>query len=56
MSRDVSEGFRRLVGLRNILVHRYWSVDDTRIYEEAKESGLNIVMKFVDEVKRCIAG
>ncbi|MEM0024308.1 MAG: DUF86 domain-containing protein [Thermofilaceae archaeon] len=56
VSRDVSEGLRRLVGLRNILVHRYWSVDDARIYKEAKEGGINVVRKFVNEVKRCIAG
>ncbi|MEM1810877.1 MAG: HepT-like ribonuclease domain-containing protein [Thermofilaceae archaeon] len=56
MSRDVSEGFGRLVGLRNLLVHRRWSVDDARICKRVKESGLNVVRKFVDEVKRCIAG
>jgi len=56
VSRDVSEGFGRLVGLRNLLVHRRWSVDDARICKRAKESGLNVVRKFVDEVKRCIAG
>ncbi|MEM2372680.1 MAG: HepT-like ribonuclease domain-containing protein [Thermofilaceae archaeon] len=43
VSRDVSEGFRRLIGLRNILVHRCLSVDDARIYKGAKEGGLNVV-------------
>ena len=27
-----------LIGLRNILVHRYWRVDDERVYFEVKEN------------------
>jgi len=26
-----------MVGLRNILMHRYWLVDDERIYEAVKD-------------------
>ncbi len=40
----------RLVGLRNIIVHRYWSVDDMRIYDNAKRSGVGAVEKFIKEV------
>ncbi|MEM1714494.1 MAG: hypothetical protein QXE91_01770 [Thermofilaceae archaeon] len=47
---------RWVIGMRNLLVHRRWSVDDARIRKRAKESGLNVVRKFVNEVKRCIAG
>lgn len=25
-----------LVGLRNLLIHRYWTVEDERVYQEAK--------------------
>lgn len=54
ISRDVSGGFKRLVGLRNMLVHRYWVVDDARIYREAKGNGLSTVRRFVNEVRRYI--
>jgi uncharacterized protein with HEPN domain len=31
---------RRFAGLRNLLVHRYWEVDNARLYRELKEEGL----------------
>jgi len=27
-----------IVGLRNLLIHRYWTVDDERVYESVKEN------------------
>ena len=54
ISADVSEGFRRVVGLRNLIVHRYWVVDDSRIYEEAKGNGLKVIRMFIDEVRRYV--
>ena len=27
-----------VVGLRNLLIHRYWTVDDERVYESVKEN------------------
>ena len=56
ISPDVSEGFRRLVGLRNLVIHRYWIVDDARIYREAKGNGLRIIREFIDEVRRYVRG
>jgi len=52
LSQDVAQGFRTLVGLRNLLVHRYWDVDDARLYREAKRSGLGIIRGFIDEIRR----
>lgn len=40
--------------LRNLIVHRYWLVDDLRIYREARGSGLEIVRRFVEEVRRYV--
>ena len=54
VSWEVAEGMRRLAGLRNLLVHRYWEVDDGRIYDEARGSGLDIVRRFVEEVGRLL--
>ena len=32
-----------IIKLRNLLVHRYWSVDDRRIYESATKDFRNIL-------------
>jgi len=37
-----AENIIRIIGLRNLLVHRYWVVDDRRIYESAKNDFQNI--------------
>lgn len=49
---EVAEGMRKLAGLRNLLVHRYWEIDDGRIYDEARGSGLGIIERFIEEVER----
>jgi uncharacterized protein YutE (UPF0331/DUF86 family) len=36
-----------MVGLRNLLIHRYWTVDDERLYENVKED-----FKCVEELLR----
>ena len=56
ISLETCNGMRRLIGLRNIVVHRYWIVDDARIYDEAIENGLSIVEKFVKEVEKYVEG
>ena len=32
-----------LASLRNMIVHRYWGVDDARIYTEAKSIGVKTI-------------
>ena len=32
-----AEGIIKIIGLRNLLIHRYWVIDDRRIYESAKK-------------------
>ena len=49
---DVGRGMEALVRLRNLIIHRYWEVDDARIYKEAKENGLSLIERFVEEVKK----
>jgi uncharacterized protein YutE (UPF0331/DUF86 family) len=41
---------RRFAGLRNLLVHRYWEVDDARLYRELKEGGLEALRRFLRHV------
>ncbi|WP_222702305.1 HepT-like ribonuclease domain-containing protein [Staphylothermus hellenicus] len=31
-------GFKDLVRLRNLLVHRYWVIDDKRVYEDVRNN------------------
>lgn len=39
--------------LRNLLVHRYWEIDDERVYRETKE-GLKDFLEFVEIVEERI--
>ena len=40
----------KLIRLRNLLVHRYWVVDDRRIYENIRKN-FNAVKSFVRRVR-----
>ena len=42
----------RLAALRNMIVHRYWRIDDARIYLEASRGGLDAVEGFIEELRR----
>lgn len=54
ISSEVAESMTKLVGLRNIIVHRYWVVDDLKIYKSAKYSGIENIEKFIKEVSRYV--
>jgi len=38
-----------------MIVHRYWSIDDARIYREAKNSGISIIKELIKEVEDYVA-
>ena len=40
ISEDTARVMKNLIGLRNRVVHRYWTVDDLRLYSETKNIGL----------------
>ena len=44
-----------LVGLRNLLIHRYWVVDDERVYRSIKEN-LECVEKLLSRVREEFIG
>lgn len=50
----VAESIARLVSLRNLIVHRYWVVDDLKIYESAKSSGIENIERFIEEVSKYV--
>lgn len=41
---------RALVRLRNLLVHRYWVVDDRRVYDDVR-SDFTCIMDFIEAVR-----
>ncbi len=41
-----------LIPLRHRIIHRYWEVDDKRIYLDAKASGVGAIERFIEEVER----
>lgn len=51
ISSDTSSSMAKLASLRNQIVHRYWTIDDLRIYREAKENGIGAIQRFIKEVK-----
>ncbi len=51
ISPSVGREMERLARLRNLIVHRYWEIDDVRIYTEANANGLAVIERFVREVK-----
>lgn len=55
ISPSTGSAMERLARLRNIIIHRYWDVDDSRIYREAKEGGLDVIKKFIEEVESYVA-
>ncbi len=50
ISPNTAESMSRLAALRNMVVHRYWDIDDSRLYREAKSCGLESVRRFIKEV------
>jgi len=49
----LAERLRRLAALRNILVHRYWSIDDARVYTET-QANLSDLATFIDEIEALV--
>jgi uncharacterized protein YutE (UPF0331/DUF86 family) len=52
ISRDLAVAMRRFASLRNLPVHRYWEVDDRRMFTELKEGGVSALKKFIEAVER----
>jgi uncharacterized protein YutE (UPF0331/DUF86 family) len=50
ISLALSQRLRRLAALRNMLVHRYWTIDDARLYVET-QAGQRDLTTFVQEIE-----
>ncbi len=55
ISNSVRVGMENLIGLRNIIIHRYWEVDDQKIYMDARSNGLALIEKYVVEVEEYVS-
>jgi len=51
ISVSTADSLKSLVRLRNLIVHRYWEVDDLRIYREARSGGLDSIEGFIREIR-----
>jgi len=45
----LAQKLRKLADIRNILIHRYWVVDDEKIYTQTMKNKQNL-RKFIDQV------
>ncbi|MCS7365683.1 MAG: DUF86 domain-containing protein [archaeon GB-1867-035] len=52
ISPEVGDEMEKLTRLRNLIIHRYWEIDDSRIYKEAKSNGLKVILKFIEEIEK----
>jgi len=48
------DDFAKLARLRNLLVHRYWIIDDRRIYYEVKKN-FKHVKNFIEKIRRVLS-
>jgi len=53
LPRELGEKLGAAARLRNLLVHRYWTIDDSRLYADLK-SGLSDFEEFIKEVRRIL--
>ena len=48
---SLKEELVRLARLRNLLVHRYWVIDDQRVISEARRGGVERIRRVLDELQ-----
>ena len=48
---DVGKDLEKMASLRNMIVHRYWEIDDTLIYRGAKEGGIESIKRYIEVIK-----
>jgi uncharacterized protein YutE (UPF0331/DUF86 family) len=53
---EIGDKLKTLTRLRKIIVHRYWEVDDERIYREAHGNNIETVENIVKQLRRFIEG
>lgn len=54
VSLEISEKLIKLARLRNLLVHKYWVVDDKRILKEARENGIKTIEVVIENIRKLL--
>ncbi|MEM4970833.1 MAG: DUF86 domain-containing protein [Sulfolobales archaeon] len=56
LTSDECDELAKLLRLRNLLVHRYWVIDDRRVYDSIKENeNFKPVHSLIERLKRFLA-
>lgn len=50
VSENLAQGLSKMAGFRNLLIHRYWEVDDTKVHQYIK-TDLLTVQHFLEIIK-----
>jgi uncharacterized protein YutE (UPF0331/DUF86 family) len=53
---EAAEALVKLAKLRNLIIHRYWLLNDKRILAEARSGGIEAIRRAVGDVRRFIEG
>lgn len=51
LDKELSDRLRSMIKFRNKLIHRYWEIEDQRVYEYAKKD-IRDFIDFIEEIKR----
>ena len=53
---ETGEKLVKLARLRNLIVHRYWVINDERILKEARENGIEAIEEAIENVRKLVEG
>jgi len=53
---ETAEALVKLARLSNLIVRRYWLLDDKRLLAEARGGGIEAIHKAIEDVKRLVEG
>jgi uncharacterized protein YutE (UPF0331/DUF86 family) len=51
LSKTLANNLSKMVGFRNLLIHRYWEIDDRRVYRYIKSDIVKIVTEYLKIMK-----
>lgn len=53
MTMELGEKLKKLASLRNIIIHKYWNIDDRKVFKSAKEN-IGDFKEFLRQIKEFI--
>jgi len=52
---ETAEEMEKIASLRNMIIHRYWRIDDRKIYRDAISGGICAIERFMEEVREYVS-